>query len=163
MALPCQKSNLERKRKTVRLSKHRKALLLQCLETSKRRNRDQIREPIFHEKENLMRPSAPKIDTQNCRQSIILDILFLMKTSNFFHPLKASISLPEPKSTLEALASKGWMWWTWMMWGINLPLILDLKQRRKLKSCKKWDFYNCFTLNILSEWPCMFLLISNIG
>ena len=68
----------------------------------------------------------------------------------------ASGSLPEPKSTLEVPASENapkWSWWTWMFYGINLLLILDLK----LNLFKNWDIHNCFTFDILFEWPCRYL------
>ena len=49
----------------------------------------------------------------------------------------------------------GWLWWAWMLKGINLSLIPDLKQLRKLNLFKNCDFHNHFTFLILSEWPCM--------
>ena len=45
----------------------------------------------------------------------------------------------ETESTLEAPTSedaKGSLWWTWMLVGVNLPLIYDLKQLRKLDLCE---------------------------
>ena len=45
-----------------------------------------------------------------------------------------------------------------MLKGINLSLITDLKQLRKLNLCKNCDFHNCFTFLILSERPCIWLI-----
>ena len=48
-----------------------------------------------------------------------------------------------------------WLWWTWMLVGVNLPLIYDLKQLRKLDLCENWDFHTLFTFDTLSERPCI--------
>ena len=38
---------------------------------------------------------------------------------------------------------------------MNLPLISDLKQLRKLNLCEHWDFHKLFIFNTLSERPCI--------
>ena len=49
-----------------------------------------------------------------------------------------------------------------MLKGINLSLILDLKQLRKLNLCENCDFNKQITFAILSERPCMIELFLDI-
>ena len=73
-------------------------------------------------------------------------------------PFLSSLSLIFTQPALEAQplreASKHF-WEIWMEWGSNLSLSFFQEQLRKLNFGEHWDFYNLFTFNILSGWPCM--------